>query len=390
MHLHRLRRPSRRTLTTALALAGALAATGMTLSSGAQHSATARTGAQIGMADSSGNGCSPGTQLPIVTGGVVTLPGSCTSVPNSSIPQGLNGQQGQDCQLTEAQQQELIARAQDQQAALDLLFQSELLKNLLALESAKAAGAALSAQLAGHSGLRPQDVATLIQNGSVTPGDLAAAILQTLQELGESSGDTIIDTCAGIQDDGNNANTQANSSSSESQDGQGQNGSQDGSAAPGVNVPADPLAAAADRNVDLGKIEPKDIVWRTDNDTLYREDARSPKEIHDDGGFRPKDVNGDYNLNNKVSENNDGPYVSTTRDATTDVKQNWYLYKIEAPGGIDLEISPGVNQNAGEDEVVFPGGIDLRYVVGAWEYTFNDMGAAIQPGTWIDAKDFGN
>jgi hypothetical protein len=109
------------------------------------------------------------------------------------------GQQGQGCQLTEAQQQELIARAQDQQAASDQRFQSSLLKNLLSQAALKAGSANLSAQLSGKTGLSPQDVANLIKNGSITPADMATAILQTLQELGESSGDTAIDTCAGSQ-----------------------------------------------------------------------------------------------------------------------------------------------------------------------------------------------
>lgn len=392
-YLSRYSRYSRGKRTMAvLAVLAALGTAGAVTTTELHPAAATRAGARIGLADSASNTaqCQPGGQLPIVTGGVLTLPGSCTpaqggSIPQvGSIPQQQSGQQSQQCLLTEAQQQELVARAQDAQAAADQAFQSALLKNLLALAAAKADSAVLSAQLSGHTGLSPQDVASLIQNGTVTPADMAAAVLQTLQELGESSGDTVIDTCTVFQGEGN---LFANNPSAGTD---GQSGDQGGSTAPGTNVPADPLAAAADRNVDLSKIEPKDIVWRTDSDTLYREDARSPKEIFDDGGFQPKDVNGDYDLNNKVSENNDGPYVSTTKDSTTDVKKDWYLYKIEAPGGIDLEASPGVTAFDGEGEVVFPGGIDLSHVVGAWKYTFDGTGAAIQPGTWIDVKDFGN
>jgi hypothetical protein len=323
--------------------------------------------------------CSPSGVLPVTVGGILPAPGYCPGAPGGSAPQVPAGQQGQQCQLTEAQQQELVARAQDQQAASDLLFQSSLLKNLLAQAALKAGSAALSAQLSGKTGLSPQDVANLIQNGSVTPADMATAILQTLQELGESSGDTAIDTCAGIQ---NADNIAANSSGDPQTGGSNQGGDQGASVAPGTNVPADPLAAAADPYVDLSKVTPTDIVWRTDNDTLYRVDDQTPDQVFANG-FQPLDVNGDYDLNDKVGLNDPSPYVSTTRYADY-AGRSPYFYKIEAPGGIDLEASPGVGANVGEGEVVFPGGIASRYIVGAWEYDANDV-----QGTWIPNPNFG-
>jgi hypothetical protein len=352
--------------------------------------------------------CDPSAQLPIVTGGVLTLPGSCAYAQGDSVPPGQNEQQDQECQLTEAQQQELITRAQDQQAAADQAFQSTLLKNLLALAATKASAAALTAQLSGYTGLSPQDVPSLIQNGSVTPADMAAAILQTLQELGESSGDVVIDTCADTQSsDGVAANSSADPQAGGNDQADGQSGSvapgvnvpadgqsgsvapgvnvpadgQSGGVAPGVNVPADPLAAAANPNVDLTKIAPTDIVWRTDNDTLYRVDDQTPDQIWAQG-FQPRDVNGDYDLNNHVSTKNAGPYVSTTRYAGWYGKSP-YFYKIEVPGGIDMDASPEVNANDGEGEVDFPGGIASRYIVGAWKYDANDV-----QGTWIPNPNF--
>jgi hypothetical protein len=345
--------------------------------------------------------CNPLGGLPVTTGGgVVLVPGSCPGTPGGSIlpapavPSALpvpsasptlqvpGWQPGQQCQLTEAQQQELIARAQDQQAANDLLFQSTLLKNLLSLAALKASGAALSAQLSGKTGLSPQDVASLIQNGSVTPADMATAILQTLQELGESSGDAVIDDCTG-NGNGNGDGVSANSSASPPAGGNNQGGGQSGSGAPGVDVPADPLVAAANPNVDLSKITPTDIVWRTDSNTLYRVDDQAPDTIWAQG-FQPKDVNGDYDLNDHVGLNPPGPYVSTTKYADWYGKSP-YFYEIEAPpGGIDLEASPAVNAKVGEGEVDFPGGIASRYVVGAWEYAPGDV-----QGQWIPNPNYG-
>jgi hypothetical protein len=171
--------------------------------------------------------CPTGSSLPVlvpgITGSVLTSPGKCSGS-NNLFPQDTSGQnqqgqgqeQGQDCQLTEAQQRELIARAQDQQAAADQRFQSALLKNLLDQAAAKAGSAALSSQLSGKTGLSPQDIADLIKNGTVTPADMAAAILQTLQELGEDTGGVITaSTCTG-NDEQNSQNRNYNASSSDS------------------------------------------------------------------------------------------------------------------------------------------------------------------------------
>jgi hypothetical protein len=305
--------------------------------------------------------------LPIAVGGILPAPGYCPGAQGGSAPQVPNGQQGQQCQLTEAQQQELVARAQDQQAASDLLFQSTLLKNLLSQATLKAGAAVLLGQLSGKTGLSPQDVASLIQNGSVTPADMATAILQTLQELGESSGDTAIDTCAGME---NSAGAAANSS------GDNQAGGQSGSNEPpqssgGTVTPQDALTAAANPDVDLSKITPAPV-WRTDNDTLYRFEDRTPDVVFKEG-FQPQDVNGQYDISGYVLHNEDSPYVSTTRDpGLGDVSRGFeydqYRYTINAPNGIDVNNTLGSeNPTAWEQEVLFPGGIDTKYIVGAYE-----------------------
>ncbi|GGN29959.1 hypothetical protein GCM10011578_066720 [Streptomyces fuscichromogenes] len=193
--------------------------------------------ATIGLADSSvsitgqsSTDCSPVSGLPVLTAGgtVSTLPntGDCSGTTSGGTLQGTLGQ-SQNCQLTEEQQQDLITRAKAQQAANDERFQSELLKNLLALAAAKSGGAAFSLHMSGYTKLSPQDVTDLIQNGTVTPADMAAAILQTLQELGEdTAGVTVSGSCTG--DENQNPNYSASSSDSnssgDSADNEGQSG----------------------------------------------------------------------------------------------------------------------------------------------------------------------
>ncbi len=47
---------------------------------------------------------------------------------------------------------------------------------------------------------------------------------------------------------------------------------------------------------------------------------------------------------------------------------SYWVYDINAPGGIDMGRSPGVRDNTGESEVAFPGGIDRRFIQSAQEY----------------------
>jgi hypothetical protein len=192
----------------AAALAASAAVAGAaTLTTAGAHPAHGR----IGLADSSTSitgqtsaSCSPGGSLPVLTPGgittVLTPSGTCLGTTSGSLPQ-TTGQQGQSqsCQLTQEQQQALLQRAMNDQAAADTAFQQTLLKNLLQQAVLKAGSALLQQRLSGHTGLSPQDVSDLLNNGLVTPGDMAQAILQTLAELGETPGSSGQSTwtCAG-------------------------------------------------------------------------------------------------------------------------------------------------------------------------------------------------
>ncbi|MGP4109458.1 ADP-ribosyltransferase [Streptomyces sp. 4N509B] len=130
---------------------------------------------------------------------------------------------------------------------------------------------------------------------------------------------------------------------------------------------SDPLHAAADRTVDVDRITP-DPAYRANCHQLYRADGRSPAVVFAEG-FHPWDtVNGQYDLEAYVLQNQPSPFVSTTydHDLYKDFGSSTYNYYIDAPGGID------VNETIGDDhkyahqvEVAFPGGIDRSFIVGA-------------------------
>jgi hypothetical protein len=114
-------------------------------------------------------------------------------------------------------------------------------------------------------------------------------------------------------------------------------------------------------------------VTRTNDATLYRADSRAPSEIIQDGGFQPKDINGNYDIQAHVEKAPPGAFVSTTYDASfTPQRSGDWFYEIQAPGGIDLEATANtfhnITPNAGEAEVLFPGGIDVSYIKSAKQY----------------------
>ncbi|KPI00415.1 hypothetical protein OK074_5848 [Actinobacteria bacterium OK074] len=129
----------------------------------------------------------------------------------------------------------------------------------------------------------------------------------------------------------------------------------------------DHLKAAADRRVDVDRITPKPVAWRTTCGTLYRSDSRPPSTVFPEG-FYPKDViNGQYDVEQYVLVNQPSPYVSTTYDH--DLYKTWYKsgynYYIDAPGGIDVNKTIGdTHKWADQVEVAFPGGIARQYVIG--------------------------
>ena len=138
------------------------------------------------------------------------------------------------------------------------------------------------------------------------------------------------------------------------------------SAAPSCPQFDDPVKAAADRRVDVGRITPEPV-WRKTCGTLYRSDGRGPSVVFEQG-FYPKDVlTGQYDIEQYVLVNQPSPYVSTSYDH--DLYKTWwksgYNYYIDAPGGVDVNKTIGdTHKWADQVEVAFPGGIARQYIIG--------------------------
>ncbi|WP_170220880.1 scabin-related ADP-ribosyltransferase [Amycolatopsis cihanbeyliensis] len=124
--------------------------------------------------------------------------------------------------------------------------------------------------------------------------------------------------------------------------------------------------------LDARNITPQGYRWRTDSHLLYRlerssaENDRGPGVIFEQG-FRSLDMGGQHDVPSYVADNQKSPFVSTTyRD---DMYKEWskstHMYIVDAPGGIHVNDTIGSkHQYASQQEVIFPGGIASRYIVG--------------------------
>lgn len=122
--------------------------------------------------------------------------------------------------------------------------------------------------------------------------------------------------------------------------------------------------------------------WQDKENVLYRGDRRSPEQIKADGGFRPWD-SANPDLRKHVGGDQNG-FVSTSTEAEVGRGEtgSGRLYVIQAPGGIltDPTMAAAGDRGRGESEVLFPGGIDWRYVAG-WHKVSYDSGP---PGRYVD------
>ncbi|WP_329087965.1 scabin-related ADP-ribosyltransferase [Streptosporangium sp. NBC_01469] len=133
-----------------------------------------------------------------------------------------------------------------------------------------------------------------------------------------------------------------------------------------VSFRSDPLRAAV-RPVDLRRLEPQDVAWRTDRRPLWRGDDRSPDEIFESGFHQRGDR---LDLKEHQTTYTNSGFVSTTRGVPWAYMSRYeYRYLVDAPGGIDMNrtmYQNGVRAKfRREREVDFPGGIRREYIVGA-------------------------
>ncbi|MBW4717251.1 scabin-related ADP-ribosyltransferase [Saccharothrix obliqua] len=131
--------------------------------------------------------------------------------------------------------------------------------------------------------------------------------------------------------------------------------------------------------------------WTRDENALYRGDTRSPEQIRAAGGFHPhrpdapdlrRHVHGDTNA-----------FVSTSTDRQVGVERAGHgaVYVIKAPGGILTDPTMRANgdpRGYGESEVLFPGGVDWRYVAGWHEVAYDPGAGRLVPGPFVPNPDY--
>ncbi|MFC8831069.1 enterotoxin A family protein, partial [Streptomyces sp. NPDC057137] len=141
----------------------------------------------------------------------------------------------------------------------------------------------------------------------------------------------------------------------------------DGCDLPKPNPKDNPNPEVAVKDVDTSKL-PDNVKWRDTDEPLYRFDDRPPEDVFVDD-FEPKDPE-NMDLYDYVKNNNrDSGFVSTTtKEKPVPFYGQDYRYEIDAPGGIDVNKTFGQNSpHPGESEMAFPGGIDSKYIKGAWK-----------------------
>ena len=131
--------------------------------------------------------------------------------------------------------------------------------------------------------------------------------------------------------------------------------------------------------------------WARDENALYRGDTRSPEEVRAAGGFHPhrpdapdlrQHVHGDTNA-----------FVSTSTDQEVGVERagRGAVYVIHAPGGVLTDPTMRANGDTrgyGESEVLFPGGVDWRYVAGWHEVRYDPGERRLVPGPFVPNPDY--
>ncbi len=113
------------------------------------------------------------------------------------------------------------------------------------------------------------------------------------------------------------------------------------------------------------------LKYRRDRKPLYRFDRRPPEVVFRHGFTPPNPT--DLNLGEHIQSGNSG-FISTTRDPNFDILAptaalgiRVYRYRIDAPGGIDINATFGGGGHTHEAEVVFAGGIRTENISGVEE-----------------------
>jgi len=145
--------------------------------------------------------------------------------------------------------------------------------------------------------------------------------------------------------------------------------------------------------VDPSKVAHRDVPgWQRDENALYRGDTRSPAEIKAAGGFDVPRPDEKPDLLQHV-DGHTNAYVSTSSEQHTAMERagvgEGKMYVVKAPGGIMTDETlhnTGHGRGYGENETLFPGGIDWRYVEG-WHQVRREAGEFVL-GPFVPNPDF--
>lgn len=126
---------------------------------------------------------------------------------------------------------------------------------------------------------------------------------------------------------------------------------------------------------DFNRIDPvKYPDWgtrlhRTDHELLYRGDGRKPDVVFKEG-FRPWDENGTIDI--ATGGGRDGrstAMVSTAYAPSSAIlfaRTGTYVYVVDAPGGLDVDLARGMPSGYSESEIDFVGGVRPEFIRGAF------------------------
>ncbi len=150
-----------------------------------------------------------------------------------------------------------------------------------------------------------------------------------------------------------------------------------------VRRPVDPSVTAA-RPETLGGGLPHAMKWRTDDGPLRVAGQRPPAEVFRQG-LRPRGDRLGPLSEHVQGDPADSGYVSASRggQGTPGAPAEW-VYEVALPGGIDVAATLDLSSPVPGQEIVFPGGIHVRFIRGAWR-----MENGVRVGVFVANPDFG-
>ncbi|WP_197376631.1 WXG100-like domain-containing protein [Mycolicibacterium baixiangningiae] len=128
------------------------------------------------------------------------------------------------------------------------------------------------------------------------------------------------------------------------------------------------------------------LFFRDDTDLLYREDTRPPEVVFAEGFAINPDTRGLSKVFNFISTTRN-PELGYLKPTSTGRR---FRYTIDAPGGVDVNRTVGIDPSAYQQEISFPGGIRRENIVSAVEILPpGQHGSAVGAGSQSTSPTYG-